>query len=77
MATWKYLRLAQIQSSVNSSPTMSTEKPEAVHDEESSAAAPITAEGGSTMPHLTPRTIMAIIVRPQSNQSKPLPLTPD
>ncbi|KAL2851402.1 fungal trichothecene efflux pump [Aspergillus pseudodeflectus] len=40
---------------------MSTEKPEAVHDEESSAAAPITAEGGSTMPHLTPRTIMAII----------------
>ncbi|KAL3444206.1 fungal trichothecene efflux pump [Aspergillus insuetus] len=42
---------------------MSHEKLEAVHDEEAlSTTAVSTAEdGGSTMPHLTPRTIMAII----------------
>ncbi|KAL2794843.1 fungal trichothecene efflux pump [Aspergillus keveii] len=40
---------------------MSTEKPETVHDEESSGAIPTAENTGSTMPHLTPRTIMAII----------------
>ncbi|KAL3486861.1 fungal trichothecene efflux pump [Aspergillus germanicus] len=39
---------------------MSTEKPQAVHDEESSGAIPTVEDGRSTMPHLTPRTIMAI-----------------